>query len=250
MGISSVMVHWLAGLKGAGAFAGKSSVLDLGPQDVVSTPQVLASISCQASATASDVYRAIGLPEYAALDLNDSRASYRVDLNNPGSLGRTFDVITDFGTLEHVFNCAAALNFIHGHLNVGGLALHVLPTRGDYNHGFYNFHSIWFRDLAQANGYEIIGMVYVPDFGRQHERMADGVEPTLLNVTEMDDVEAERDFTVTSALRLVARRWFKNINPRIYDYIFAAMKKVKDSPFVMPQQGCANEASNSLRVVG
>ena len=266
MGISNVMVHWFERLHKKGAFARMQSILDLGPQDMVSAPAVLGNFlaSVEGSRLSEDevlkqfhledaskliatrrLYSAIGLSEYKSLDLGDARADYQYDLNRPIDLGRHFDVVTNFGTLEHVFAAGNVLETMHRHLSVGGLALHVLPTRGDYNHGFYNIHSVWFRDVAAANGYEIVDLVCVPDFGGQHARISErerlgDAAPRLSRMIDIKNNEDERGderFARTVALRLFLRRWNSKIDARIYDYIFAAFRRVSESPFAAPQQG-------------
>jgi SAM-dependent methyltransferase len=199
-------------------------------------------------------YAALGLDDYKSLDLSDQRADYSYDLNGLVDLGRCFDVVTNFGTLEHIFNPGNVLSTMHRHLPVGGLALHVLPTRGDYNHGFYNVHSVWFRDVAAANAYEIVDLVCVPDFGGQHlvvnklERLGDSPprRSKMIDIKNGEDQHGDERFARTSALRLFLRRWNSKIDARIYDYIFAAFRKTSQAGFVHPQQGIyALEGSRS-----
>lgn len=264
MGISNVMVHWFERLAKMDAFAGKQTVLDLGPQDLVVSKPVLFNFLQSVSPRSRQqfesefyqngapiamgmkpFYAALGLTQYTSLDLDDERADFRLDLNEPISLNRTFDVITNFGTLEHVFNPANATKCIHDHLAVGGIALHVLPTRGDYNHGFFNFHSTWFRDLAAANRYDVLDFVLIPDFGAQHlkvqrkERMGE-LPPrrsVMVDLREKDNPAGDEIFSRTVTKRHLWRKFFSpRTDPRIYDYIFAAFRKASDAPFVMPQQ--------------
>jgi len=266
MGISSVMVHWFERLNQKSAFAGMHSILDLGPQDMVSTAAVLGNFLASTTGTTLSeaqvaaefklgdsntllatkrFYSAVGLDEYQSVDLGDQRADFKWNLNEPMNLGRQFDVVTNFGTLEHIFNVGNFLTSMHDHVRVGGLFLHVLPTRGDYNHGFYNIHSVLYRDLAAANGYEMVDMVCVPDFGGQHgavnkiERLGDRPPRTslLVDIAASEDEAGDERFARTAAWRLFKRRFNPKIDPRIYDYIFAAFRKVADKPFVYPQQG-------------
>jgi Methyltransferase domain len=260
------MVHWFERLHGMGVFEGKSTILELGPQDLVVTSPVIFNFLQSVSPSpnvegrlAADFfdqgqprplgmrafYGALGLDRYWSLDLDDPRADYRMNLNDPISLARRFDVITNFGTLEHVFNVGTAMKCIHDHLEVGGLALHVLPTRGDYNHGFYNLHSTWYRDVARANGYEIADLVYMPDFLGQHlgigrdEKRGEAPprRSTMIDIRNADPEEREESFARTVALRLFRRRWLnKQIDPRVFDYIFAALRKCSDAPFALPMQ--------------
>jgi hypothetical protein len=261
MGISNPMLAWLEGLYARGAFAGLCSVLEFGPQDLVLNKTILSDCLARIAGrpvslepyyngdvpnpvAARALYRQLGVTEYFSIDLDDERAEFRLNLNEATTLPRRFDVITDFGTVEHIFNVANAISLIHNHLQVGGLALHVLPTRGDYNHGFYNFHSTWFRDLAAANHYEIVDMVCVPNFGEQHHRMdADAsagrpYQAEFIDVSQGDDqAEGDGRFARAAFARFSLRESEPATDPRIYEYIFAALRKTIDAPFQIPQQG-------------
>ncbi len=258
MGLSYIMIEWIEALHRQGCFDGKQSILELGPQDIVGvTPDDIhrfaQSVTRREHARADieqrffdngqqrwwtairDLYALLGLNDYHAADMDDERADFAIDLNQPVALGRTFDVITDFGTIEHVFNIGAAVKFIHDHLAVGGIALHVLPTRGDYNHGFFNIHSTFYLDLCSANGYELVDFKFLPGFSRQslfrHKADPDG-RPTILSLGALhgSDDYRERDFARAA---LAAAPGDTVLN----DYIFAALRKVRDADFVYPMQG-------------
>jgi SAM-dependent methyltransferase len=260
MGISNPMLSWLTELHAGGAFAGLHSILELGPQDLVLNRRILSD--CLARITGRTValdafyngdaanptaaralYREMGLGEYFSLDLDDARADYRLNLNDVTTLPRRFDIITNFGTAEHVFNVANVVALIHNHLPAGGLALHVLPTRGDYNHGFYNFHSTWFRDLAAANRYDIVNMFCVPNFGTQHHAMDADARAGRRYRAEFIDIAAGDDqavgderFALAAFARYARRRLIRSTDSRIYEYIFAALRKTVEAPFKIPQQ--------------
>jgi hypothetical protein len=268
MGISNPMLLWLDGLHSRGAFAGLQSILDLGPQDLVLNRNILSDCLAHIAkkrvslepyyngdvpnpTAARALYGQMGFVEYFSLDLDDARADYRYNLNDATSLPRRFDVITNFGTAEHIFNVGNVISLIHNHLEVRGLALHVLPTRGDYNHGFYNFHSTWFRDLAQANQYEIVDMVCVPNFGEQHHRMdADAsagraYKTEFIDIAQGDDqAEGDGRFAYAAYERFSRRAREPATDPRIYEYIFAALRKTVDAPFRIPQQGYYSQSKS------
>lgn len=264
------MLVWLDGLHERGAFTGLRSVLELGPQDLVLNRKILSdclarntrqdfwarirrqpiSLESYYNGDASDpnaaraLYRHWGVTEYFSLDQDDARADFRCNLNDVTTLPRRFDIVTNFGTAEHIFNVANVISLIHNHLQIGGLSLHVLPTRGDYNHGFYNFHSTWFRDLAGANHYEIVDMICVPNFGDQHHRMdADAsagrsYRAEFIDISQGDDqAEGDGRFARAAFARFTLREREPATDPRIYDYIFAALRKTTDAPFQIPQQG-------------
>lgn len=186
MGINSITFDWLLKLEAAGIVGHGETMLELGPQDIVVPPlHVMARLS-QLNRPGLDIgsviapggglsrssqqvmYAALGIGQYLSADIGDPRADYRIDLNYPvQDQSRKFDLITNIGTAEHVFNVAQVFITIHQLLKDGGVVLHVLPTLGDCNHGFWNVHPTVYFDLARENGYEILDYRYVDNmFGR------------------------------------------------------------------------------------
>jgi hypothetical protein len=102
--------------------------------------------------TTKELYQHYGYEEYLSLDVNEEMDAQIADLNHPVDLGRTFDLVTNNGTGEHIFNQAAV--FENAHNLSHKYIVHVLPFTPWINHGFYNFNPILFRDLAVANRYE------------------------------------------------------------------------------------------------
>ena len=95
--------------------------------------------------------------EYLALDLQGTKHSISFDLNNEYKDVKRYDVVTNIGTSEHIFNQLAVFKTIHNSVAAGGLIIHQLPGQGYYDHGFYNYQPTFFFDLAQANNYFMIG---------------------------------------------------------------------------------------------
>lgn len=97
-------------------------------------------------------YESLGYERYVALDVNEAMDAIIVDLNEPVDLGETFDLVTNNGTGEHIFDQRRvfenAHNLSHGHI------VNILPMGPWVNHGFFNFNPILFRDLAFANRYK------------------------------------------------------------------------------------------------
>jgi SAM-dependent methyltransferase len=150
---------------------------------------------------------------YRAIDLNGTEAAWRFDLNGPIPLAETFDVVTNFGTSEHVFDQAQLFRSIHALTRPGGLMLHAVPTQGGPDHGFYNYHPTFFHDLAGANGYRL-PMLVVMSGGEGGDRL--------------DPVKDRDAFTA-----LVARG---GLAPEAG--LFAALQKPFDErPFRAPMQG-------------
>lgn len=105
---------------------------------------------------AANFFRSLGCGHYVSIDAN-GRGSCAFDLNRPipEPIGQ-FDLVTDFGTGEHIFNQAQVWKTVHQLTKPKGYIAFDRPFQGYPEHCFYNTHETLFRDLAAANGYEIM----------------------------------------------------------------------------------------------
>jgi hypothetical protein len=180
MAIGCVHTEWLFRIRRKGAFAGRHTLLDLGPQDVQTSraylgdsitrnlgtdPAPLLATICEGEHPRrncqQEYYALFGPTKYKSADLDDDRADYRLDLNSPVAELPLFDVVTDFGTAEHVYNIAQVFDTMHRLLVPGGLALHCVPAFAFPNHGFYTPNPNLLIEFARANGYELVDFSYV-----------------------------------------------------------------------------------------
>lgn len=253
MGISPLIAEGLASLAGDGRFNGARSILEFGPQTVPpkansayyaglarrlggdETSKAFMAEAHDGERFRPDAqkafYRLFGLDDYASIDLLDPSATYRHNLNDPLVLDRQYDVVTDFGTGEHVFNIGQ--NFVNAHnaLKAGGLWLGQLPTLGGYYHGFYNIHNLWYRSLAAANGYEMVMLLHSTD--NTATAMACEREGRLVKVEDIRKREPRRmmaSFYIADILATLRR------GERASAVILAALRKTVDAPLVWPQQ--------------
>lgn len=97
--------------------------------------------------------------EYLSLDLHDIEGVTKFDLSVYQPSAFSADIITNFGTSEHVeyeqgqYNCWQNL---HAWLNVDGLAIHEIPEKGSWkNHCRYYTTFDFFQNLENF-GYKII----------------------------------------------------------------------------------------------
>jgi hypothetical protein len=157
MAISSLTIDWLLRLKSRGLFKSRTSILELGPQDMLVTNWK----------TSAEFYRYLGFKQHVSSDFSDTRATYYLDLNEPVDEWAKLEVVFDCGTLEHVFSIGQAMQTVHDLCADDGLMLHILPALGDINHGFWNVHPTVYYDIAHANGYEILDWHYVDDMERR-----------------------------------------------------------------------------------
>jgi len=100
---------------------------------------------------------------YLALDIFDAPATRLFDLNveSPGEdLAGHFDLVTNYGTTEHVVNQYLSMKTMHELVRPGGLIHHDLPMAGYHDHGYFCYNPRFFTELAEANGYEIVFEAY------------------------------------------------------------------------------------------
>lgn len=106
-------------------------------------------------------YGELGCGRYESIDGN-GRGTVTLDLNRSLSaqgcdhLVGAFDLVTDFGTGEHVFDQAQVWRTIHALVKVGGYIAFDRPTAGYPTHCYYLVDECLVRDIARANAYEIV----------------------------------------------------------------------------------------------
>ncbi|HUJ01252.1 MAG TPA: methyltransferase domain-containing protein [Usitatibacter sp.] len=105
-----------------------------------------------------DVFAAAGY-DYVSIDVNEEGGARFVDLNywpnEAQALGR-FDVVTNFGTTEHVANQASAFATVHHLLRPGGVAIHHVPMVHYLNHALVNLTPRFVLGLATLNDYTVL----------------------------------------------------------------------------------------------
>jgi SAM-dependent methyltransferase len=110
----------------------------------------------------ASLFRACGFG-YQALDIFDGDGVMLFDLNiqeAPRDMIGKFDLVTNFGTTEHLINQLQAMRTIHDFAKPGGLMYHDLPLGGYHTHGYFSYNPMLFQHLAQANSYEILYHAY------------------------------------------------------------------------------------------
>lgn len=105
---------------------------------------------------AAEFYRELGCKRYEAIDAN-GRGTFTHDLNVKWTHEHwlPFDLVTDFGTGEHVFNQAQVWRTLHVLVKPGGFIVFDRPASGYPEHGFYNIHETLLLDIAEANRYDV-----------------------------------------------------------------------------------------------
>jgi len=286
--IGCIHTEWLFRLVQKGAFSGRRALLDLGPQDIQTSRLYLeeaiarhlgrdpagaiAAISDGAAPRRDcqgDFYRLYGIEEYKSADLDDDRADYTVDFNHPAIEVPRFDVVTDFGTAEHVYDIARVFEFMHRALKPGGLALHCVPAFAFPNHGFYTPNPNLFVEFARANDYELVDFSYVDNmFVREKQIAENGIggfsfDALPIQMEDMRDTGAFMTKTVLQFHRNLLSTETRNalgaLAPHlpadtafpseqfnlcfVFDLVFVALQKPpRERPLVAPIQTMAGVA--------
>lgn len=95
---------------------------------------------------------------YRCLDVCDGPGIIRADLNEyrvPAEWRGRFDLVTNFGTTEHVLDQVNSFRVMHDFAKVGARFIHHVPFAGYFNHGLFTYTPAFFVFLAHANNYEI-----------------------------------------------------------------------------------------------
>ena len=109
--------------------------------------------------TGKNFLLAKGVAEHISIDLNGKRGALKIDLSKSIDKWQGyFDMITNFGTAEHVQDgiYEAFLN-IHNFCRVGGAMVHAGPPSGGCPwHSPYHYDSDFFEKLAKATRYKYV----------------------------------------------------------------------------------------------
>ena len=183
IGISSAQI--LLELKSAGHFSNISSICDMGATEIHINKKDLKDLFLKTDektinsienipnvnnwpnktprSSAKNLYEILtDLKLYKSIDLNGLYDSIKHDLNysfTDEQYLNKFDLVTDFGSCEHVFNIAEAYKTMHKLTKINGL---MIVSQNLYNgNGYFNFDEGFVRGIAASNDYDIINCSYV-----------------------------------------------------------------------------------------
>jgi SAM-dependent methyltransferase len=226
MGHNAEFVQLLIDLRKEGHLYGRRSVAELGAQEVSAAPEVVSTLLERGgldsgnALLARDLYARFALDRYLSIDTSGQLGSVALDLNRDlrsQGLFDTFDIVTNAGTAEHCFDQAALFRNMHDLCVLGGLMIHVLPSQGLANHGFFNYHPRFVWELSHANSYEIIKLGFTIDFRpRMFPYSADSFRE-----------HQDRDVMLYAVLKKTRNEAFSVPMDRIFDH----SKLVADSEF-------------------
>jgi hypothetical protein len=105
---------------------------------------------------------ALGAESVDSLDVSDyENATIVSDLGKPRCFNQRFDTVVDGGSLEHIFDAAAAFRNLVDLCEIGGRIMHFLPVNNLNGHGFWQFSSDLIYSLYCArNGFSDTKVYY------------------------------------------------------------------------------------------
>lgn len=107
--------------------------------------------------TAKEYFESLGTI-HVSVDKNGKDGALALDLTQPLSgIGEPFDIVTNFGTTEHVkFGQYQPFKTMHDLVRLGGVMVSVVPEVGFLEeHGYFHYTKKFFEELASSNQYEI-----------------------------------------------------------------------------------------------
>ena len=154
--------------------------------------------------------------DYASIDIDGSPGSIPLDLNYDSAPHHTlgkYQLVTNFGTTEHVANQLNAFKVVHDLAAFGGVMIHHLPMQGMLNHGLVNYNPKFFWMLARSNGYRLVylNVSAATSYYALPENITGAVAPFE------PDIEMRRQAYRVADMGIVA-----------------VMQKVFDTPYVAP----------------
>jgi len=104
---------------------------------------------------AKEIYENYGV-QHVSIDLNGKDGALPIDLGQPVPFIfiNQFDVITNYGTIEHVNDQFQAFKNMHEMCKEGGIMINVFPLMGNWpKHCRYYYSEKFVNGLANATGY-------------------------------------------------------------------------------------------------
>jgi hypothetical protein len=157
-------------------------------------------------------YEKMGL-KYDSIDINNSTIVADLNCEIP-CIDREYDIVTNLGTSEHIFNQFNVFSFMHRVVKIDGYMIHCIPIKHD-KHGFYLYDLNFLISLSYDNEYKLVELTLA---------IRDKSEEYLFK--SIEDVSKSID----------------DINKSDVCYVFFVVKKQRQAEFVPPKQLIYNDS--------
>jgi hypothetical protein len=115
-------------------------------------------------------YDNAGVELYVAIDLSGRNGSVKIDLCKNYDFISQFDIVTNYGTIEHINDQYHVLKNMHDLCVIGGIMLHTLPAVGHWpKHGRYYYTPPFAYELAKLAKYSALDVVQAPCYAQGRE---------------------------------------------------------------------------------
>lgn len=194
MGIGIAAAQILLELKNLGKFKDLKSVAEIGSQEIHLKKKDLEDLYLQSGldpsnlskydnidnwpkqprASSKKFYEDLGFSDYSSIDINNEHGAIPLDLNDElkdEKLFNKFDVVTDFGSCEHVFNVSECYKTIHKILKVNGLI--IITQAVSRGNGYFLYDRSFLDGIVAANNYDILYSSYIVTTGTKTASMSD-----------------------------------------------------------------------------
>jgi len=142
---------------------------------------------------AKTIYQSVGV-NHTSIDINGKHGALALDLSKPLSdkYFNKFDIITNYGTIEHVENQYECFKNVHNMLKIGGIAIHGVPFINNWPaHGRYYYSLDFFEMLARNNKYDIIDLCVLNEEFYAHPR---NLVAAVLKKINADEFNSREEF--------------------------------------------------------
>lgn len=112
--------------------------------------------NCVPFRTGKKYFESLGA-EHTSIDLNGKDGALKYDLSGPVPVMGPFDMVTNYGTIEHVAKSQYwPFRNMHDLTREEGVMVHAMPMVGNWKgHGDYHYSKDVIESLAKYNNYEI-----------------------------------------------------------------------------------------------
>lgn len=210
MGMRNGLIELAFELKQRGLFENFNTILDFGsqeirisfnelenlfqkigkPKSILKKYEILKKFPKGKRISSKTLWKDLGFKKTFSFDINKQHESLNYDLNEPftdKNYFNSFDLVTDFGNNEHVFNLSEAYKTLYKLCKKDGLIWCFQSVfRGN---GFYNFDQSFFETFAAYNELSIVHSAYVVHTG-QYDQFLIPCNKELLNTINLFNVKS------------------------------------------------------------
>ena len=151
-------------------------------------------------------WQELGIKNYKCSDINKNLDSIYIDLNKPFTDKKylnKFDLVTDFGNNEHVFNIGEAYKTMYELCKKEGF---IWIFQSVYSgNGFFNFDMSFFEGYAAANNLSIVHSCYLVHIN-EYEQFIIPCNKELFNVLDLTKI---KDVSISYIFRKNSNKKFK-----------------------------------------